>query len=123
MPWLATALVACGSAEPAELSLSVVSDAGLIDADVRVLAPVERGKNELFVDARPHDGAGEVSLVAVRATMPAHGHEAAAATIERTANGYHASDLVLFMSGRWQIELQLQLDDQSDRAGLPVDVP
>jgi hypothetical protein len=121
--WSTLLIVACSSPAPAELSLSLVSDGGLIDADVNVVSPVERGNNELFVELHPHQGGGQASLVGVRATMAAHGHEARAETLERTARGFHASDLELFMSGRWQVELELMLDDQPDALSLPVDVP
>jgi hypothetical protein len=120
---VALLLFACSSPAPAELSLSLVSDRGLIDADVRIGSPVRRGDNELLVDLRPHAGDGMPSLVAVTATMAAHGHTARAASVELTRDGYRATELDLFMSGRWQLELELTLDDQLDAASLPVDVP
>ena len=116
-------LVACSSPAPAELSRSLVSDQGLIDVEVRIASPVRRGDNELFVDLSPHEGRGRASLVAVNATMAAHGHEAHASSVEGTAEGYHAFGLDLFMSGRWQLELELELDAQPDTVSLPVDVP
>lgn len=116
-------LVACSSPNPAELSRSLVSDQGLLDVDVRIASPVRRGDNELFVELRPHDGSGHVSLRAVNATMAAHGHEAHATTVEGEAEAYHALGLDLFMSGRWQVELELALDERPDTVSLPVDVP
>ncbi|HYP89737.1 MAG TPA: hypothetical protein VEQ59_16330 [Polyangiaceae bacterium] len=117
-------VAACSSAAPAELSVSVVSDKGLVDADVRVASPVERGENDVFVELRPHRGDGEPQLLALRATMAAHGHEARAGVIEHTAAGYHAADLDLFMTGRWLLELDLlAVDGEPDSVSLPVDVP
>ena len=116
-------LIACGSPAPAEPSLSLVSDHRLVDADVQIVTPVRLGENQLFVDLRAHDGEQGVSLEAVNATMAAHGHEAHAGTIAPTATGYHVSELDLFMSGRWQVELELLIDERSDSISLPVDVP
>jgi hypothetical protein len=116
-------LAACSSPAPAELSHSLVSDQGLLDVDIRIVAPVQRGDNELFVDVRPHAASGEAFLLGVRASMAAHGHAAREARLDRDAHGYHVSGLDLFMSGRWQLELALALDEQSDAVGLPVDVP
>jgi len=119
----ALSLAACSSPSAAPLSLSLVSDRGLVDADVEVVAPVRRGDNQLLVELRSHDGGGEASLVAVSATMAAHGHEARAGSVEHTASGYRVGELERFMSGRWQVELELLLDEQSDAVSLPVDVP
>jgi hypothetical protein len=116
-------LVACSEPEPADTSVSLVSEHGLVEADVRVAAPVERGKNQLFVELRPHLGSGEATLLGVRATMAAHGHQAEAASVERMGSGFLAEDLDLFMSGRWLLELELAIEDQQDSASLPVDVP
>lgn len=123
---LSLLLVACSSPAPVALSRSLVSDQGLLDVDVRVVSPVQRGDNELFVELRPHDGhdvGARASLVAVNATMAAHGHEARAETVEPQGESYHAFGLELFMSGRWQVELALELDGESDSASFPVDVP
>ncbi len=116
-------LAACSSPAPAELSRSLVSEQGLVDVDVRIAAPVRRGDNDLFVEVRPHAGEGEAELLGVRATMAAHGHEAPAATLEQDGDGYHAFGLDLFMSGRWQLELELRLDQRPDGVGFPIDVP
>lgn len=116
-------LAACSEPAPADVSASLVSDHGLVDADVRVVAPVERGPNQLFVELRPRSGEGEAALLGVRAVMAAHGHEARAENVERVGSQFHAEKLELFMSGRWLVELELALDEQLDSASLPVDVP
>lgn len=130
MPWFRNLskvsgllLAACSSPAPTELSRSLVSEQGLVDVDVRIAAPVQRGDNELFVEVRPHAGSGEAELLGVRATMAAHGHTAPAASLERDGDDYHVFGLELFMSGRWQLELELSLDEHRDGVGLPVDVP
>ena len=116
-------LAACGEPAPAETSVELISDAGLLQAHVRFAGPVERGDNELLVELAPTHGAGESRLLAVSAVMPAHAHEAHAGNIQRTALGFRASELNLFMTGRWQVELALELADRSDSVSLPVDVP
>lgn len=119
----ALGLTACGSPEPAAVSLSLVSDDGLVEADVRVVSPVVRGDNELFVELRPSRGQAEASLIDVDATMAAHGHRAEALSIERVDGRFHAQQLDLFMTGRWLVELRFAVDDATDSASFPVDVP
>jgi hypothetical protein len=124
LAWLPTLLlVACSESAPADVAVSLVSDHGLLDAEVRVATPVERGPNQLFVELHPRSGVGEAALLSVRATMAAHGHEANATSIERSGTGFRAQNFDLFMSGRWLLELELALDDQRDSASFPVDVP
>ena len=116
-------LTSCAAPAPAETSVDLISDAGLLEAHVRFAGPVERGDNELLVELAPTSGAGEPRLLAVSAVMPAHAHQARAGSIERTALGFRASELNLFMTGRWQVELTLELAGSSDSVSLPVDVP
>jgi hypothetical protein len=124
MAVMATAgLAGCSAPAAADTTLSVVSEHGLLEADVRVSTPVQRGNNELFVTLRPHAGGGAPSLLAVDASMPAHAHEAHAELIDETDVGFHASQLDLFMTGRWLLTLELSLDGEPDRATLPIDVP
>lgn len=118
-----TALAACSAPDPAETSVSLVSERGLVDADIRIVTPVARGKNQLFVQLRPHAAAGEARLLAVDATMAAHAHEAHAAAIDETDAGFVATDLDLFMTGRWLLTLELSLADEPDSVSLPIDVP
>jgi hypothetical protein len=114
---------ACAEPAPADTSLDLISDAGLLEAHVRFAGPVARGDNELLVELVPTSGAGEPRLLAVNAVMPAHAHEAHAGSIEPTALGFRASQLNLFMTGRWQVELDMELAGSSDSVSLPVDVP
>jgi hypothetical protein len=120
---LVLGLVACGSPAPADVSLSVVSDEGLVQAEVRVASPVVRGDNELFVELHPTQVGAEASLLSVGATMAAHGHQAQALDIERVEGGFHAGHLDLFMTGRWLVELRLGVDEATDSVSFPVDVP
>jgi hypothetical protein len=120
---LSLAALGCSSPEPAETRLSLVSEQGLLDADVRFVRPVERGENELFVQLTPHDGEGDPQLLAVDATMAAHAHVARPPHIAQASNGFHVQGLELFMTGRWQIELSLALSDHHDTLSFPVDVP
>jgi hypothetical protein len=116
-------LASCAEPAPPETSLDLISDAGLLEAHVHFAGPVERGDNELLVELAPTSGAGEPRLLAVSAVMPVHAHEAHAGKIERTALGFRASELNLFMTGRWQVELTLELAGNGDSVSLPVDVP
>lgn len=119
--WLA--LTACAGPAATETSVDLISDQGLLAAHVQFAGPVERGENELLVELSPTHGAGEPRLLAVSAVMPAHAHEAHAVSIERTAAGFRANQLNLYMTGRWQVELSLELAESRDSVSLPVDVP
>ena len=116
-------LVGCSAPAPADLTLSLVSDEGLLEAEVRVAAPVERGQNELYLELRPRDAGASARLVAVDATMAVHAHEAHAASIEPDGDGFRAGGLDLFMTGRWLVELELQAGERRDTASFPIDVP
>lgn len=118
-----TALVSCSAPAPAETSVSLVSERGLVDADVTIVTPVARGKNQLIVQLRPHATSGDARLLAVDATMAAHAHEAHAEAIDETEAGFVATDLDLFMTGRWLVTLEVSLADEPDQVSLPVDVP
>jgi hypothetical protein len=122
-PALLGALVGCSAPAPAETSLSLVSERGLLDADVRIVTPVQRGNNELFVTLRPHAADGTPRLLAVDATMAAHAHTAQAELIDETPQGFHAAQLDLFMTGRWLLTLELSLADEPDSVSLAIDVP
>ena len=113
----------CSSPEPAATKLSLVSDAGLVTAEVRFTAPVARGDNELVVQLQPRESEGEPRLVAVDATMAAHAHVAHAERIEDEGDAFHVRELDLFMTGRWQVELTLTLQGTEDALSFPVDVP
>ena len=113
----------CSAPAPAETTVSLVSERGLLDADISVGTPVARGHNELFVQLRPHAGDGPARLLAVNATMAAHAHEAHAEAIDETDSGFHAKELDLFMTGRWLVTLDLAFAGEPDRVSLPIDVP
>ena len=120
---VATALVGCSAPDPAETHVALVSERGLVDADVTIVTPVARGNNQLIVQLRPRAAPGEARLLAVDATMAAHAHEAHAEAIDETEEGFVATELDLFMTGRWLLTLELSLADEPDRVSLPIDVP
>lgn len=62
-------------------------------------------------------------LSSVSAVMPSHGHDTTVPLIERDSGGYRVSGLLLFMPGRWDITLELDVDGAPDRAVFSVDVP
>lgn len=117
-----TLLAGCSAPDPAPVTVQLLSESGRVSAEVRVVTPVVRGVNELFVDLAPSEGSS-AELVAVEAVMAAHGHHAQADHIERDAEAFHVEALDLFMTGRWLIELSLEVDGEADHASLPVDVP
>lgn len=87
--------------------------------DVSTAEPIKLGKNVLGVSP----SRAETELVAVSALMPAHGHGTRPVVIDRTADGYRVSELVLYMSGRWEVRLSLREGGRDDEALLTVDVP
>jgi hypothetical protein len=120
---LLLAVTACGEPAPASTSVDLVSEAGLVAAHVQFVGPVERGDNALLVELTARQGEGTPRLLAVDAVMPAHTHEAHAASIEASELGFRASKLNLYMTGRWHLELALELAQTRDSVSLPVDVP
>jgi len=121
---LAPALVAgCSAPETAQGSGQVLSERGLVDVDVQFEGPVVRGDNSLWVKLDAQTAPEAADLVAVDATMAAHAHTAHATAIVAQEGAFEVQGLDLFMTGRWQLELQLALGGEVDRASLPVDVP
>ncbi len=121
---LVVGTAACGSDDATttpELragSVSVMSNSGsaLI---VSAVEPIKLGKNDLGVAA----GAG-IEVVKASALMPAHGHSTNAPTIEHTPQGdYVVRQLVLYMSGRWEVRFALRRNGADDEALVTVDVP
>jgi len=96
-------------AEASGIALSVELDGG----------SVVRGENALWVRLSAEDA----TLEGVNAVMPAHGHDTAAATLELSDDGYHVTGLLLFMPGRWEVTLELEVGAMLDRASFSVDVP
>ena len=117
------ALFGCSGPAPAQTTVSLVSERGLLDADISVSTPVARGNNELFVQLHPHAADGSARLLAVDATMAAHAHEAHAEAIDEADAGFYAKKLDLFMTGRWLVTLELAFGDEPDSVSLPIDVP
>ena len=120
-----SACFGCSAPAPAETTVSLVSERGLLDAEISVGTPVARGNNELFVQLRPHAKVadGPARLLAVNATMAAHAHEAHAEAIDETDSGFHVRELDLFMTGRWLVTLDLAFAGEPDSVSLPIDVP
>lgn len=121
--WLLLLLSACSAPEAAPVSVELLSDSGRVSAAVQIVTPVVRGDNELFVELAPQEGSSEAALVAVDAVMAAHGHYSHAASIQPADGAFHVEALDLFMTGRWLVELTLQVDGEADHASLAVDVP
>jgi hypothetical protein len=113
-----------------EHPLSQRSEQGLIDATVALeTAELTRGRNDLRVTLRATEGAASASadaprLTGVEAVMAAHGHRAAQPSIVSDTDGaFRVEQLDLFMSGRWQVTLVVELDARSDSVDFALDVP
>ncbi|MBX3209424.1 MAG: hypothetical protein KF764_30605 [Labilithrix sp.] len=122
-------VTACGDAARDEAALGALQDDGpvrvssrqRVDVDVRSTAPIKLGKNTVLVTF-PADPRAE--LTSASALMPAHGHGSPEPKIARGDDGgFVVRDLVLYMSGRWELRLTLRVDEHEDEAIVAVDVP
>ena len=91
-----------------------------VRVEVSAAAPIKLGKNDLSVVFPSHTTA---ELVGVGALMPAHGHGTRPPGIMRAGDRYQVDDLVLYMSGRWELRFALRHDGHDDEALVTVDVP
>jgi hypothetical protein len=118
---------ACGGSADDEAALGTLEGDGpvrissreRVAVELEPSAPIKLGKNTIAVSF-PDDGA---ELVSVSALMPAHGHGSPAPVIERSGEGFVVRDLVLYMSGRWELRLGLRVGTREDEAIVAVDVP
>ncbi|HEY3253473.1 MAG TPA: hypothetical protein VGJ91_05975 [Polyangiaceae bacterium] len=127
---LGTLLTACVATpdDVAQLSadhaLDQRSSHGLVEATVALESPeIARGPNDFSIGLRPLKGTALPVLTGVEATMAAHGHRASAPTIEGDDGTYRVVGLDLFMSGRWQVSLGVELEASSDVVEFALDVP
>lgn len=133
---LALLLPACVSAPDdaahlsAESPIDQRSAQGLVEATVALTtADLERGPNDFLITLQA--AAGDTGtdqavpvLTAVEAVMAAHGHHAGAPSIVADSNGaFRVEHLDLFMSGRWQVTLGVELESRSDTVDFALDVP
>jgi len=99
------------------------SQQGLVEATVALDgSELARGVNDFSITLRAADSSAPPALKSVDATMAVHGHRADASRIVSDGEAFHA-DLDLFMSGRWQIALGVELDASSDVVEFALDVP
>jgi hypothetical protein len=125
---LVTSITACRSAKSDEPAIDVLRDditirvrsRDRIDVDLRPRQPITLGKNTITVGFPTRTG---VELVSASALMPAHGHGSPAPVIARDGDVFTIEDLVLYMSGRWELTLALRADGHEDEAIVAVDVP
>ena len=126
----AALLAACVAApdDAAQLSaehpLDQRSSHGLVEATVSLdSAQITRGRNDFSISLRAAASAGAPILTSVDASMAAHGHAAKVSSIVQDGETFRAIGLDLFMSGRWQIALGVELEDASDLVEFALDVP
>jgi len=99
------------------------SQHGLVEATVALDgSELARGVNDFSITLRADDTSAPPTLKSVDATMAVHGHRADASNIVSDGAAFH-TDLDLFMSGRWQIALGVELDASSDVVEFALDVP
>ncbi|MEO6599193.1 MAG: hypothetical protein ABIQ16_04920 [Polyangiaceae bacterium] len=106
------------------------SEQGLVEATVALeTTELMRGPNDFLItlraaaaDASTDEGAP--LLTSVEAVMAAHGHHAGAPSIATETDGtFRVEHLDLFMSGRWQITLGVEVGASSDTVDFALDVP
>lgn len=99
--------------------LELRAEASGMSVSVELEGSVVRGDNTLRVTLSDLDA----ELTGVSALMPAHAHDTGSPSIERSEDGYTVGGLSLFMPGRWDVTLELEVGSQADRAAFSVDVP
>lgn len=105
------------------------SEQGLVEATVALeTAELTRGPNDFLITLQAvGDGSasgGVPRLIGVEAVMAAHGHHAGAPSIVPETDGtFRVEHLDLFMSGRWQVTLGVELEARSDSVDFALDVP
>jgi hypothetical protein len=120
-------LVACGSSDDvaqiprltAGQQLTEPSAAGHATVHVSAVGgAVIEGKNAFTVTFEP----ASTELTGASALMPVHGH-GTEPTIEKTDEGYRVGNVVFYMSGLWNVHLDLNVDSRVDHLDFSVDVP
>ncbi len=100
------------------------SEHGLVEATVSLeSAELVRGANDFSITLRAVEGSAVPVLSHVDAVMAAHGHSVSAASIVTDGDTSRVRDLDLFMSGRWQVTLGVELETSSDVVEFALDVP
>jgi len=108
----------------ADHALDQRSEHGLVEATVALDSPaITRGPNDLSVTLRSTEAKLAPTLTSVQASMAAHGHRASTADIVSDGETFRVTNLDLFMSGRWQVTLGVELEDSSDVIEFALDVP
>ncbi len=108
----------------ADQPLDQRSERGLVEATVSLDSPeIARGPNDFSIALRAIQSSSAPVLISVEASMVAHGHRASASRIVSDGPTFHAVGLDLFMSGRWQIALGVELEASSDLVEFALDVP
>jgi hypothetical protein len=114
---------------------STVDDAPLLEADTELRIDSELGgvsaviatadgrivRDENALDVWLSDPAA--GILEVRAFMPAHGHGTVPPDITHDEEAFHIENLMLFMPGRWDVTLELEVSGEADRVNFSVEVP
>ncbi len=86
---------------------------------------LHRGSNRFLITVRTLDGAEVTGArVEVRASMPAHAHDAPTATVQEAERGtYRVEGLVLSMPGIWHLRVAATAAGRTDGKTFRFDVP
>lgn len=127
-----TQTAACVAVDPdAESSVSerggglhVTSLGGRTELQITVPAGgIHVGPNTLALTASTWRGApSTVRIVSVRAIMPAHNHESDPITLSEDRAGRTEASMVLFMTGRWELEVRVEGNGEADTAAFSLEV-
>jgi hypothetical protein len=108
----------------ADHALEQRSRQGLVEATVSLAGrELARGANDFSIGLRAAQSASVPVLTSMDASMAAHGHHVSASSIVSEGQTFRALGLDLFMSGRWQITLGVELEASSDLVEFALDVP
>jgi hypothetical protein len=108
----------------ADHALDQSSSHGLVEALIALDGhEIVRGPNDLSITLHAANSASLPVLISVDASMAVHGHHASASGIVSEGQTFRAVGLDLFMSGRWQVSLGVELEDSSDLVEFALDVP
>jgi len=108
----------------ADHALEQRSRQGLVEATVSLAgSELARGANDFSIGLRAAQSSSLPVLTSMDASMAAHGHHVSASSIVSDGQTFRALGLDLFMSGRWQITLGVELEASSDLVEFALDVP
>jgi hypothetical protein len=83
---------------------------------------IEAGSNDFELVLSPTPPCESLTVDAIVAVMPNHGHRAVPGYVEATDTGYRVVNLQLPMAGAWQLRADLRVDERADAISFQIDV-